>query len=259
MSTILDALNKAKEERELSGTAEQEERVPVIEEQRVTIVKDRTQPSHPLTRTLIFSVGVLCAVGFLSGAAIYLVISNAQSGSRHPAQSSGFVPSDFSPSPVETPVASQSESRDAQKNKIPGTRKASSDKTMPPEQLLVINIAPTAAAPEKSIAPSPISQPEAAKPVHSPPPVGQSESQLVKQDTQPQKDEEKPSQPKIINGATIGIKLGGIVYDKHSALAMINGEILGEGDTIGNLKVVQIERTKVHLQNEKGEKIIVKY
>ena len=118
MSTILDALNKAKEERTLSGTTEQEERVPVIEEQRVTIVKNRTQPSHSLKRTLIFSVGVLCAVGFLSGAAIYLVISNAQSGSRHPVQASGLIPSEASPPVVETPVISQFPPPDIQEKEI---------------------------------------------------------------------------------------------------------------------------------------------
>lgn len=70
-----------------------------------------------------------------------------------------------------------------------------------------------------------------------------------------------PPSGKYIPPASSGggeLNLAGIIWDAERPLAIINDTVIGEGDKIGDKKVIKIEKESVILIQEDGKKYILK-
>lgn len=79
------------------------------------------------------------------------------------------------------------------------------------------------------------------------------------------RDSRDPFNPLISKGGLIlipqeievsGLNLGGIIYSEQSSIAIINNEVLKEGDSLGEYTVFKIEEKKVILRTGREEFVL---
>jgi hypothetical protein len=93
--------------------------------------------------------------------------------------------------------------------------------------------------------------------VISPPPISaEIPSAEVEQPTQPETPAEQEVKPKeipeggLIEAKELGLNLEGIVWDKQKPLAMIDGRILGERDEIKGYTITKINKTSIEVKKD---------